>query len=109
MKIILLEIIQFLDTIGIKVSLIMSGFAGGLASVDRKQKVSFWAKFISLISGGLSANYLTPLVGDMLSLKESSMFGLAFMVGYGGLKFVEILYQKIVKANLINNNNSDEK
>jgi hypothetical protein len=92
------QILTFLDSIGIKVPLIISGFAGGLATIDRKDRISFSGKFISILSGSFSANYLTPVVADWMSLKESSMFGLAFLIGYGGLKFIEIAYQKIVKS-----------
>lgn len=87
----------------------MSGFAGGLASVDRKTKVSFWAKFISILSGSFSANYLTPLIGSWMDLRENAMFGLAFMVGYGGLKFIEIIYQRFIRTVSIDKTNNNPK
>ena len=88
-------IIELLEQNGIKLPLMISGFAGGLASIDRKEQISYFAKFISLIGGSFSANYLTPVISDWMTLKETSMFGLSFLVGYGGLKFIEITYQKL--------------
>lgn len=89
--------IEFLESLGIKVPLLLSGFAGGLATLDRKEKITWFAKFISLVSGAFSANYLTPVVGDWISLSHSSMYGLSFLIGYGGLKFIEIIYLELTR------------
>ncbi len=38
------------------------------------------------------ANYLTPLVGKWLGLTDDLLYGVAFLLGYGGLKGVETFY-----------------
>lgn len=103
----IVETMDFLEKIGIKIVLFIAGFVGGLNSVDRQKNTSIWTKIISLISGGFSANYLTPVVGDWMNLKESTLYGVAFLVGYGGLKFVELIYNRFSKT--IPKTNKDEK
>jgi len=53
------------------------------------------------MAGGLSANYLTPIVGEWLKLPDNVLYGIAFLLGYSGMKSVEILinnfYSKIKK------------
>ena len=94
----IVDAIEFLEKIGIKIVLFVAGFVGGLASVDRQKNNSIWIKIMSLISGGFSANYLTPVVGDWMNLKESTLYGVAFLIGYGGLKFVELTYNRFSKT-----------
>ena len=42
----------------------------------------------------MSANYLTPVLIEWFNLEGSSQYGTAFIVGFGGLKLVEALYDK---------------
>ena len=91
------ETIDFLGQIGINLVLFIAGFVGGLSSVDRRKDFTFWQKMTSLLSGGFSANYLTPVISDWLNLRDSTLYGVAFLVGYGGLKFVEIVYIRFSK------------
>jgi hypothetical protein len=45
----------------------------------------------------MSANYLTPVVIDLLGVKgESLQYGFAFVIGFGGLKIVEVVYEKYI-------------
>jgi len=51
----------------------------------------------SVIGGTMSANYLTPVVIDLLGVKgESLKYGFAFVIGFGGLKIVELVYEKYI-------------
>lgn len=94
-----MNFIQILETFGIKIPLIISGAAGGLASIGRNAKISYMGRFLSIVSGAFSSNYLGPVVADWMSMKENTILGLSFLVGYGGLKFVEIAYQKVTTLN----------
>ena len=91
------ETIDFLGQIGINLVLFIAGFVGGLSSVDRVKDFTFLKKITSLLSGGFSANYLTPLISTWFNLRESTLYGVAFLVGYGGLKFVEMVYIRFSK------------
>ena len=105
---IVFDFLEILKAGGINVVLFIAGFVGGLSSVDRKNNLTWLQKATSLLSGGFSANYLTPLIGDWLNLKESSLYGVAFLVGYGGLKFIELAYRKMAKLTPNTDNNESD-
>ena len=44
----------------------------------------------------MSANYLAPVMIDWFNLTGSSQYGTAFIVGFGGLKMVEAVYEKFI-------------
>ena len=87
--------IEFLKSLGLDTPLIVSGLAGGIASIKKQSSLSFIERFISVLSGGFSANYLTPFVADFMNLTENALLGIAFLVGYGGLATVEFWFKKL--------------
>lgn len=87
-----MKIIEFLKAFGLDAVLLLAGIAGGISSLTKNSQLTKRQKFISVLSGGLSANYLTPLVGHWLNLTDDVLYGVAFLLGYGGLKGVETLY-----------------
>ena len=89
--------LEYLKEIGIDVPLIMAGFSGGFATLLRNKSLKWSEKAVVLGSGGMSANYITPLLADFLKVSENTFLGLAFFVGFGGLKFVEYIFEKIHK------------
>ncbi len=86
---------EFLMDLGFNIGLALSGLLGSLVTIWRsKKKMNVKEQAISLIAGTLSANYLTPLVISFMDLKDNTQFGVAFVVGFGGLKAVEYVYDK---------------
>lgn len=86
---------EFLMDLGFNIGLALSGLLGSLVTIWRsKKKMNVKEQAISLIAGTLSANYLTPLVISFMDLKDNTQFGVAFVVGFGGLKAVEYVYEK---------------
>jgi hypothetical protein len=86
---------EFLMDLGFNIGLAMSGLLGSLVTIWRsKKKMNVKEQALSLIAGTLSANYLTPLVISFMDLKDNTQFGVAFVVGFGGLKAVEYVYEK---------------
>ena len=90
-------ITQFLESLGIKTIVFIAGLAGGLASLTKRTKSNWWEKFISVLTGGFTANYLTPLVAEWTNLGENTHYGFAFLLGYGGLASVEMLWNRLHK------------
>lgn len=84
---------SLLKDLGFDVILFIAGVSGAIAFLPKNTTKSKLEKFISVISGGLAANYLTPLFGSLLNLNNDGLYGLAFLVGYGGLKSVELAWQ----------------
>ena len=94
---------ELLDSLGVKTPIIIAGLAGGITSLYKKSKLKWWERFIAVLSGGLTANYLTPLAAEWINLTENTHYGLAFLLGYGGLASVEMLWYRLHK----NNKNAD--
>jgi len=86
---------EFLLDIGINISLAVSGFFGSLLLVGKQKNQNIREQIFSIIGGTMSANYLTPVVIDTLNFQNKSLhFGVAFVIGFGGLKVVEFMYCK---------------
>lgn len=86
---------EFLMDIGMNVGLAVSGFFGSLMLVGKQKEHNLREQVFSVIGGTMSANYLTPVVIDTFKLQtESLQYGVAFVIGFGGLKVVEFVYEK---------------
>ena len=65
---------------------------------SKNAQTSVKSTILSIFGGMAAANYLTPIMTDLLNLKEAKLQnGLAFIVGFLGLKLVEILSNKFLK------------
>jgi hypothetical protein len=89
--------LEYLKELGIDVPITMAGFSGGFATLLKNKTLKWSEKAVVLGSGGMSANYITPLLASFLNISEDTFLGLAFFVGFGGLKFVEYLFEKLHK------------
>ena len=86
---------EFLMSIGINVGLAVSGFFGSLLLVGQQKEQNVREQIVSILGGTMSANYLTPVAIDILKFENDSInFGVAFVIGFGGLKVVEYLHHK---------------
>lgn len=84
---------EYLEHIGINVGLAISGFFGSLLTVGKHK--SWRNALIAVLSGMGSANYLTPLVLQFLPNAESSQYAAAFVLGFLGLRGVELLTDRL--------------
>jgi len=85
---------QFFKAIGFEVSMVLAGFFGALASVSKDKKMSFFEKSVSVVVGMSVSNYMTPIVFDWTNAGENTKYGIAFLLGYSGLKSVEYIIDK---------------
>ena len=84
--------------IGITLSFLISGLFGAILMVSNNAQGNLKSTMLSIIGGMASANYLTPVMIEMLGLKEAKLQnGLAFIIGFLGLKLVEVLSNKFLK------------
>lgn len=97
--------VEELKHIGIDMVMLLAGFSGGFASIVKKKGFKWCEKVAIIGAGGLSANYVTPVLGELLNMSKETYLGLAFFVGYGGLILVESLFKQIHKK--ATNNDSD--
>ena len=83
--------------IGITISFLISGLFGAILMASKNAQTSVKSTILSIFGGMAAANYLTPIMVDLLNLKEAKLQnGLAFIVGFLGLKLVEILSNKFL-------------
>ena len=83
--------------IGITLSFLISGLFGAILMASKQAKGNIKSIIISVVGGMASANYLTPVLIEMLKLEETKLQnGLAFVIGFLGLKLVEILSNKFL-------------
>ena len=60
---------EFLISIGLNIGLAVSGFFGSLLLVGKQKNQNLREQVFSVIGGTMSANYLTPVVIDLLGVK----------------------------------------
>lgn len=83
--------------IGITISFLISGLFGAILMASKNTQTSIKSTILSIFGGMAAANYLTPIMTDLLNLNEAKLQnGLAFIVGFLGLKLVEILSNKFL-------------
>ena len=83
--------------IGITISFLISGLFGAIFMASKNAQTSIKSTILSIFGGMAAANYLTPIMIELLNLKEAKLQnGLAFIVGFLGLKLVEILSNKFL-------------
>lgn len=91
----LTDAFKYLDDFGIHIALIIAGMFGAFVMMGKKDELNFLQKLVAVISGGGVANYLTPLVFDLVNLPQDIQFGVAFILGYFGLESVKYILYKL--------------
>ena len=87
---------DFLHQIGFELYAFFGGIAGAFVSQKGKQK-TFYERFTAILSGGLIANYMTPLFLDVINLGERGGYGMAFILGFMGMSAVELVINYLHK------------
>jgi hypothetical protein len=82
---------------GIDIALLVSGFAGAILFLRKIGEKSIASGFITLISGSLCANYLTPFICNLVNITGDSRNGIAFILGYLGFKGIEKVSNTLLK------------
>jgi hypothetical protein len=87
-----------LKEIGIEIGFIVSGLFGAILMVSKTSANNLKQTILSILSGMASANYLTPLFIEMTNMKDEKIQnGFAFIIGFLGLKLVELISEKLLK------------
>lgn len=97
MKTFHLSAVQLLKDFGFDIILFIAGTAGAITFLTKSPKLNRLQKFTTVLSGGCTANYLTPLVANWFNLSDKTLYGIAFLLGYGGLKLLEKIYSLFEK------------
>jgi hypothetical protein len=89
---------NWLETIGIDLTLMFTGMMGSVLMATKKNAWDLKRSVIGIISGMLSANYLTQIFIEVFELEGRSQYGVAFLLGYFGLKGVEKFIERYHKT-----------
>lgn len=88
---------NILQEVGINAGLIVSGLFGSLLTIKKGHATRMSSVALSIAAGVGSANYITPVVVDSLSLTNQNLtFGIAFILGFLGLSGIDYAIKKIM-------------
>jgi hypothetical protein len=99
----------FLDDIGINIMQSVAGMVGSLLFVGKEGAKNIKQTFFSIITGTASANYLTPIVIELIKVENTKMEnGIAFILGFIGLKGVEAISKRFFKDKIDGSDTSNK-
>lgn len=79
---------------GLKLAYMIAGFAGGVVSLRYIKDLNWWQGLLSVATGALVANYMTPILQFYLKMPESLEFGCAFIVGFIALNLMGGIFRR---------------
>lgn len=87
---------SFLLRYGIDIGFLVSGFFGALLLVSKNSAQKLSTTVASILAGTACANYLTPVVMSILpeSIRNGGKYAVAFVMGFMGLKGLELIIEK---------------
>lgn len=94
------KIFNFFNIIGIDLKLLIVSLFGSLISVSNKKHLRDWRwrDFLKVFVGALAATWVTPLIYSIFNFEnDKASFGIAFVIGYVGLKGTEMIVEKHFK------------
>ena len=85
---------EFLEFIGINISILIVGLIGAVFMAGNQKGMKPWQRIFSVFGGAFTANYFTPVVQDYFNISDKMIYGVAFALGYSGLKTLEIIIKR---------------
>lgn len=85
---------EFFEFVGINVSVLLVGFIGAVFMAGNQKDMKPWERIFSVFGGAFTANYFTPVVQDYFDISDKMIYGVAFALGYSGLKSLEIIIKR---------------
>ncbi len=84
---------------GIDGGLLMAGFFGALILAMTTKNQTPGKAITSILAGAICANYLTPVAINFMPdyIQNNGKYGTAFVMGFIGLKVLEIIYDFVSK------------
>jgi len=87
------EINEILHDLGFSIGHAIAGGIGSVVSIANSDKpLSRPKRILSFLSGLGCANYFGPLVSDFFRVGDDYRFLGGFLIGFGGMKFVESVF-----------------
>ena len=74
---------------GFNLGWFLAGAVGAFVKMGKKDELTFWQRFFTILAGGAIANYATPAVFHLINVPQDMHFGFAFFFGFTGLESVK--------------------
>lgn len=74
--------------LGVKLAVVIAGFAGAVASLSFVRDLSRQQALIAVFTGGVTANYLTPAVAGYFAILHEYEYPTAFVVGVTAMNII---------------------
>jgi bacteriorhodopsin len=99
---------EFIEQLGINIAISIAGLFGSLLMIGKNAAQQWRTTIFSMISGVACANYITPLILDMTKMDVKYQVSVGFVLGFLGLRSVELISKKFIKDDKNGNNASDK-
>lgn len=100
---------DLLAEIGFNIGISVAGFFGSLILIGKKQKSNLKTTFFAIVTGVASANYITPIITDILNMSEKYEMSVAFVLGFLGVKGVEFVSGYLIEKSQSNGTDKNDK
>jgi hypothetical protein len=87
---------EILESIGINIGISVAGLFGSLLLLGKESAKDWRTSLFSILAGTGSANYITPIACKILNINKDYELGIAFILGFLGLKGVEMISKKLL-------------
>ena len=91
------KIFKELEHFGIHIALIVAGVFGSIVSISHKTNLTKMQRFLAMMSGGIIANYVTPVIFEYININENTKYGFACMLGFSGYEGMKWLIDTLKK------------
>jgi hypothetical protein len=88
---------DFIEQLGINIAISISGLFGSLLMIGKSAAQEWRTTVFSMVSGVACANYITPIILDITRIDIKYQVSVGFVLGFLGLRSVEIISKKLVK------------
>lgn len=98
---------EFIEQLGINIAISIAGLFGSLLMIGKSAAQTWKTTVFSMISGVACANYITPIVLDISRIDIKYQVSVGFVLGFLGLRSVEIISKKFIKDGNRSSDKSD--
>lgn len=81
--------------LGVKISSLVAGFAGGVVSLAFLQGLTRAQAVMAVVVGALSAAYLTPFAVAKLGISDQLQNGAAFVIGLCAMNLIPLIKKAV--------------
>lgn len=90
---------EIVEQLGINIAISIAGLFGSLLMIGKTAAQQWRTTIFSMLSGVACANYITPLILDMTKMDVKYQVSVGFVLGFLGLRSVELISKKFLKDN----------